>query len=172
MKSTYSDLLIHPSIHPNLACCFRFDRLSNSTLRSQSSKKPGLCRNFSSSKSNLYGFWSISWMSEPDGCKSAPDVDFYHRLFKIVIDLDYECGGWLLLVKHPEISSILFKTPNSTTSSIWKIWMCDVRENVMTLTYSCVKTAITASPMWCEKLSIKNTASHLANSSNSRSVLK
>jgi hypothetical protein len=41
--------------------------------------------------------------------KSSPDVDFHHRLFEIVIDLDYECGGWLLLVKRTEISSMLFQ---------------------------------------------------------------
>jgi hypothetical protein len=27
-------------------------------------------------------------MSKPDGCKNAPDIDFHHRLFEVVIDLE------------------------------------------------------------------------------------
>jgi hypothetical protein len=47
-------------------------------------------------------------MSKPDGCKSASDVDFRNRLFEVVIDLEQKCGGWLLLLKHPETSTMFF----------------------------------------------------------------
>jgi hypothetical protein len=41
-------------------------------------------------------------ISERDEWKSAPDIDIYHHLFEIVLDLDYECGDWLLLVKRTD----------------------------------------------------------------------
>jgi hypothetical protein len=56
MKSIYSGLLIHP----NFASRRRFDRLSKGISRSHSSTNPGLYRNFSSSKSNPYGFCLMS----------------------------------------------------------------------------------------------------------------
>jgi hypothetical protein len=62
-------------------------------------------------------------MNKSDGCKSVPDVDFHHRLFEVVIDLDHECGGWLPLVKRTETSSMFFKAANNTTSSTWKTWV-------------------------------------------------
>jgi hypothetical protein len=38
--------------------------------------------------------------------EKRPDIDFHHILFEVMTDLDYECAGWLLLVKHIEASSI------------------------------------------------------------------
>jgi hypothetical protein len=151
MKSIYSSLL---SFHPNLACCLRLDRFASDILRSQNSRKSGLCRAFSSSKSSPYGFWLISWMNEwmnewARWMKRASDVDFYHRLFEIVINLDYECDGWLLLVKHTEINSRLFKALNNIILSFWKMLVA-WRTNIMTLTRSRVRTARTASSMWCK----------------------
>jgi hypothetical protein len=47
-------------------------------------------------------------MSEPDGCKGSPDIEFNHDLFEIVIDLKKERGGWLLLVQGFETNSMFF----------------------------------------------------------------
>jgi hypothetical protein len=63
----------------------------------------------------------VNVMNESDGQKSAPVIDFHHRLFEIVIDFDYECGGWLLLVKRTQTNNMLFEAPPSTISSVWKI---------------------------------------------------
>jgi hypothetical protein len=101
IKSIYSDLLIRSSFDsPRL-----FDRLSNGVLRSQSSAKSGLCRNYSLPKSNPIRIL-LDVMSKPDGCQSVPDVHFHHYLFEVVIDLWQECGGWLLFLKRPETSSM------------------------------------------------------------------
>jgi hypothetical protein len=51
MKSIYSGFLIHPKFGSRR----RFYRLSNATLRSLSSAKPELCRNFPSSNPMIAG---------------------------------------------------------------------------------------------------------------------
>jgi hypothetical protein len=48
-------------------------------------------------------------MSEPDGYKGFPYVNFNHGLFEVVIDLEQERGRWLLLVKHFETVNMLFQ---------------------------------------------------------------
>jgi hypothetical protein len=45
-------------------------------------------------------------ISKPDGLKRITDIEFYHRLFDVVIDLESECGDWLLLLKRLEISTM------------------------------------------------------------------
>jgi hypothetical protein len=48
-------------------------------------------------------------ISEPYGQKDYPDINFNQNLFEVVIDLEQECGGWLLLFKGAETSSMLLQ---------------------------------------------------------------
>jgi hypothetical protein len=79
----------------------------------------------------------------------------------------------LLLVKRTETSRMLFqgtkqhhfKHLEDMSSVVWGA-------NVMTLTRSGVRTAMTASRMWSEQLAITSTASHALNSFDSCSTLR
>jgi hypothetical protein len=48
-------------------------------------------------------------MNEANGCKGFPYADFNHSLFEVVIDLEPECGGWLLLDQRLETSNVLLQ---------------------------------------------------------------
>jgi hypothetical protein len=48
-------------------------------------------------------------MSEATGCKGLSCVCFNYSLFEIVIDLEQEWGGWLLLVRRLYISRVLLQ---------------------------------------------------------------
>jgi hypothetical protein len=77
------------------------------------------------SQLSLIEEWSIlillNVVSESSGCKGSPDIDLNHDLFEVVIDREQESGSWLLLVQGLETNRMLFKAPNKTTSSTWKM---------------------------------------------------
>jgi hypothetical protein len=47
--------------------------------------------------------------------------NFSHGLLEVAIDPEQGRGRWLLLVEHLETVGMLYKAPNRTTSSTWKI---------------------------------------------------
>jgi hypothetical protein len=51
----------------------------------------------------------IDVMNEANGCKDSPYVDFNHTLFEVVIDLEQECGSWLLFDQRLETSSVFLQ---------------------------------------------------------------
>jgi hypothetical protein len=48
-------------------------------------------------------------VSEPNGCKGFPDIGFNAGLFEVVIDLEKESGGSLLLGQGFEASGMPFQ---------------------------------------------------------------